>query len=63
MDGHTSSVMICGLSTDTGYLECACLIWSMKVIVPNKLPERVLEELHYGYMGIVKMKSLARSHV
>ena len=44
-------------------IECACLMWGMKVIVPNKLQGRVLEELHTGHMGIVKMKSLARTHV
>ena len=38
-------------------------MWDMKVIVPNKLQGRVLEELHTGHMGIVKMKSLARTHV
>ena len=44
-------------------IECACLMWGMKVIVPNKLQGRILEELHTGHMGIVKMKSLARTHV
>ena len=44
-------------------IECGCLMWGIKVIVPYKLQGRVLEELHTGHIGIVKMKSLARTHV
>ena len=44
-------------------LECGCLMWGIKVIVPNKLQGRVLEELHTGHTGIVRMKALARSQV
>ena len=32
-------------------------------IVPAKLRERVLEEIHSAHMGIAKTKTLARSHV
>jgi len=38
-------------------------MWGMKVIVPTKLRGKVLEELHSGHPGIVKMKSLARTLV
>ena len=38
-------------------------MWGMKVIVPTKLQNRVLAELHTSHPGIVKMKSLARTHV
>ena len=38
-------------------------MWGIKVIIPNKLPGRVLEELHTGHIKIVKMKALARSRV
>jgi len=44
-------------------VESGCLMWGIKVIVPNKLQGRVLEELHTGHTGIVRMKSLARSRV
>ena len=44
-------------------IESGCLMWGIKVIVPNKLQGRVLEELHTGHTGIVRMKALARSHV
>jgi len=35
----------------------------MRVVIPNKLQDRVLEELHDGHLGVVKMKALARSYV
>ena len=33
------------------------------MVIPKKLQDRVLEELHDGHLGIVKMKALARSYV
>ena len=33
------------------------------VVIPNKPQDRVLEELHDGHMGVVKMNALARSYV
>ena len=38
-------------------------MWGIKVIVPNKLQGRVLEECHVEHTRIVRMKALARSHV
>ena len=38
-----------------------CILWGMRVVIPNKLQDRVLEELHHGHLGVVKMKALARS--
>ena len=38
-------------------------MWGIRVIVPSKLRERVLTELHTGHPGIVKMKSVARTLV
>ncbi|XP_054830333.1 uncharacterized protein K02A2.6-like [Eublepharis macularius] len=40
-----------------------CLLWGSRVVVPPKLRQRVLEALHVGHPGIVKMKALARSYV
>ena len=40
-----------------------CILWGMTVVIPNKLQGRVLEELHDGHLGVVKMKALARSYV
>ncbi|KAL2077680.1 hypothetical protein ACEWY4_027184 [Coilia grayii] len=40
-----------------------CLMWGNRVIVPPNLRQRVLEELHVGHPGVVKMKAIARSYV
>ena len=40
-----------------------CLLWGCRVVVPEKLRPRVMEMLHEGHDGIVRMKSLARLHV
>lgn len=39
------------------------LLCGFRVVVPSKLRARVLETLHEGHLGTVKMKSLARSYV
>ena len=44
-------------------VECGCLLWGVRVVVPNKLQQQVLKELHEGHPGIVRMKKLARSYV
>ncbi len=40
-----------------------CVLWGIRVIVPPKLQRTVLQELHEGHIGVVKMKSLARSYI
>ncbi|XP_058049000.1 uncharacterized protein K02A2.6-like, partial [Ahaetulla prasina] len=40
-----------------------CLLWGDRVVVPEKLRKKVLELLHEGHPGIVRMKGLARSYV
>jgi len=35
-------------------------MWGVWVIVPKKLQETVLQELHQGHPGIVRMKSIAQ---
>ena len=44
-------------------LEQGCIMWGMRVVVPSKHRLSILEELHAGHLGVVKMKGLARSHV
>ena len=44
-------------------IENGCLLWGTPVIVPTKLQTEILDELHRGHPGIVRMKALARSHV
>ena len=38
-------------------LQSGCLMWGIRVVVPPKLRPQVLEELHQGHMGVVKMKA------
>ena len=44
-------------------VEADCVLWGTRVIVPAKLCQKVLQELHRGHPGIVRMKALAHSHV
>ena len=44
-------------------IEGDCLFRGTRVIVPAKLRQKILSELHQGHSGIVRMKALARSHV
>ena len=44
-------------------VEAGCLLWGMRVVIPESCQRAVLAELHTGHPGIVKMKSLARIHV
>ncbi|XP_028660385.2 uncharacterized protein K02A2.6-like [Erpetoichthys calabaricus] len=39
-----------------------CLMWGMRVIIPQRLRKPILDELHLGHCGIVRMKELARSY-
>lgn len=40
-----------------------CLLWGNRVIIPVCLRERVLQEIHDGHIGIVKMKALSRTYI
>ena len=39
-----------------------CLLWGTRVVIPSKLREAVLKDLHQGHPGVSRMKALARSH-
>lgn len=43
--------------------EQGCIMWGMRVVVPKKLQNKILTELHDSHLGVVKVKSLARQHV
>lgn len=45
------------------YSEHNCVMWGYRLVVPPGAQNEVLRELHSGHMGIIKMKSLARSYV
>ena len=40
-----------------------CLLWGRRVVIPQKLRNSLLSELHSNHIGVNKMKSLARSYV
>lgn len=40
-----------------------CLLWGIRVVVPDKFHPDILHLLHNGHPGMTKMKSLARLHV
>ena len=46
------------LTVHQGYI-----LWGMRVVIPSKLQDRLLEELYNGHLVVVKMKALARSTV
>lgn len=39
------------------------ILWGHRMVIPSKLQNQLLNELHSTHLGIVKMKSLARSYV
>ena len=43
--------------------ECGCLLWGSRVVVPEALRGKVIEELHEVHPGMTRMKALARSYV
>ena len=44
-------------------VESNCIMWGIRVIIPNKFRKQILDELHESHMEICKMKVLARSHI
>ena len=40
-----------------------CLVWGPRVVIPKNLQNKILDLLHEGHLGIVKMKQIARSVV
>ncbi|XP_033024230.1 uncharacterized protein K02A2.6-like [Lacerta agilis] len=44
-------------------LHKGCILWGDRVVIPNPLRNRILETLHMGHPGMVRMKSLARCYV
>jgi len=44
-------------------IEKGILLWGIRVILPSKLKDQVLQEIHQGHPGTNRMKQIARSHV
>lgn len=43
------------------YLDAGCVIWGYRLVIPKTLTPLLLKEMHVGHLGVVKMKSIARS--
>ena len=44
-------------------VECNCVMYGIRVVIPRKLQQPILQELHSTHPGIQRMKALARSHI
>lgn len=44
-------------------IEEGCILRGSRIVIPKILQQSILEELHLGHLGIVKMKALSRSYV
>lgn len=42
-------------------VEDNCVLWGYRIVIPSSLRKHILDELHCTHLGIVKMKSIARS--
>ena len=43
-------------------IENEVLLWNNRIVIPEKLQNRMLEQLHLSHLGVVKMKAIARSY-
>ena len=43
-------------------VEAGCVLWGTRKIIPSKLRQKLLDELHRDHPGITKMKSVSRSY-
>ena len=43
-------------------IECDCLMWGIRVIIPGSLQPKLLKSLHENHPGITRMKAMARSY-
>ncbi|XP_022777921.1 uncharacterized protein K02A2.6-like [Stylophora pistillata] len=60
---HNNQVKNFTLRKDELTLQDGCLLWGSRVIIPPKYRTQLLEQLHEGHPGIVRMKALARSYI
>ena len=44
-------------------VEDECLLWGIRVIIPQKFQVQLLKELHISRQGTVRMKALSRRHI
>jgi len=39
------------------------ILWGYRITIPEIIKQKILDELHYNHLGIVKMKSIARGYI
>ena len=44
-------------------IEGNCLLWGIRVVIPDKLQGDIMRELHQNHPGISRMKAMARSYI
>ena len=44
-------------------VEGGCVLWGIRVVIPSKWREKLLNDLHRDHPGIVRMKNIARSYI
>ena len=44
-------------------IEGGCILWDVRVVIPERWREKLLTQLHRGHPVIVKMKNIARSYM
>ena len=44
-------------------IQSNCLMWGIRVVVPQRFRRKVLDKLHTSHFGITKMKQLARGYI
>ena len=61
---HTEQVMqLYRCHKDELTIKQNSLLWGIRVVVPSKLKESVLQELHQSHLGIARMKVIAWSYI
>lgn len=48
---------------DSLHIDHGCLVWGYRIVIPKVLQQLILQEIHEGHPGIVKMKQIARNYV
>lgn len=45
------------------YVEQNAILWGYRITIPVIIKNKILDELHYNHLGIVKIKSIARGYI
>ncbi|XP_013142506.1 PREDICTED: uncharacterized protein K02A2.6-like [Papilio polytes] len=45
------------------HVDHGCIVWGYRVVIPGVLRKHIVEEVHAGHVGMVRMKQIARGYV